>query len=314
LLGLHERTEFRAIAATHFSELQYYEIEHQEILNSELTQIMLAGSYTRSEPGESLRSIEFKSESISLEADIKHPLIRSRLKNLWGRITYSHRNTDTDVLGVQFTKDRIRSLRLGFTYDFVDSFYGVNLLEIETSKGLKILDASASLSPILSRTDGETDYAKVTAEISRLQRLAPGWTVLASVAGQYTADGLVASEEFSIGGARFGRAFDPSEVSGDKGAAARVELRYHRAFNSRFLDQAQFYTFYDYGSVWNQNINNPGASRQEELSSTGAGIRASIVGSISANIEVAVPIIDNINTINSNRDDVRGLFEIAAHF
>ena len=47
-----------------------------------------------------------------------------------------------------------------------------------------------------------------------------------SVRGQYSAVPLLSSEEFSFGGNVSGRGYDPSEISGDQGVAATIELRY----------------------------------------------------------------------------------------
>ena len=313
LLGLHERTSFRAVTTTQTSELQFYEFGYEQVLNSELTRLAFQGRYTTSKPGKELRAIEFESESTSADISLSHPFIRSRANNLSGRLTLSYRNADTHILGVRFSQDQIRSLRAGFSYDFVDRWFGVNLLDMEVSKGLRILGASRSFSPNLSRSDGKTDYTKLTVEASRLQRLAPGYSLLISMAGQYSGDGLVASEEFSIGGARFGRAFDPSQVSGDRGIAARAELRHYFNWRNKFVRQLQFYAFYDYGAVWNDSVSSPGFSKHEALSSSGLGFRSNLYKWFTANAEVAFPVIDDTNVASSNRGDVRGLFEIGVH-
>ena len=314
LLGMHERTSFRVVAASQFSELKFYEFEQEQILNSELTKLAFLGRYTTSKPGKELRDIEFESESASADISIHHPFIRSRAKNLSGSLTLSYRNSDTHILGVQFSQDHIRSARAGFSYDFVDRWFGVNLFDMEVSKGIQILGASNSFAPELSRSDGETDYAKVTVDVSRLQRLAPGFSLLIDVTGQYTRDGLVASEEFSIGGARFGRAFDPSQVSGDRGIAARAELRHYFNWRNVLLRQLQFYAFYDYGAVWNDTVSSPSFSKHEALSSGGLGLRSNLYNWFTANAEVAFPVIDDTNVESSNRGDIRGLFEIGIHF
>jgi hemolysin activation/secretion protein len=313
LFGVYERISFRAVTTTPLSELQFYEFGYEQVLNSELTRLEFLGRYTNSKPGKELRDIEFMSESTSAAINLSHPFIRSRVNNLTGRLTLSYRNSDTHILGVRFSQDRIRSIRAGMTYDFVDRWYGVNLFDVEVSKGIDILGASRSFSPDLSRPDAKTDYAKVTVEASRLQRLAPGFSLLISSAGQYTGNGLVASEEFSVGGGRFGRAFDPSQVSGDRGIAARAELRHYPDVQNELLRQLQLYAFYDYGSVWNESVSSPGFSKNETLSSTGMGFRTNVYGWITANAEVAFPVIDDTN-VKSNRSDVRGLFEISVQF
>ena len=65
------------------------------------------------------------------------------------------------------------------------------------------------------------------------------WDISLFVAGQHADGGLVSAEEFGAGGARYGRAYDYSEISGDDGAAAAIELRHTWANIAGWLKSLQ---------------------------------------------------------------------------
>ncbi len=64
---------------------------------------------------------------------------------------------------------------------------------------------------------------------------------------------LLSPEQFGVGGSEFGRGYDPSEITGDKGFAVKTELQYNRIHT--FKDYAvptQYYAFWDFGKVWSE--------------------------------------------------------------
>lgn len=287
LLGMASRTGVRVIGASELSEFQLYELTHQHVLNSEGTTMQIVGRHTRSRPGSTFEDLDVESNSWSGQIILQHPLIRSRPKSLYVRGELDIRNTQTDILGERFTEDRVRVARLGATLDFVDGLDGVNLLDVEVSGGLDVLNATRTRSATQSRADAETRFIKVRGSATRLQRIASDITLLIDAAGQFTSDGLVASEEFAIGGSQFGRAFDPSELAGDRGVAGRMELRFDQQLKQQWLKKIQLYAFGDYGIVWNQTLSN--GYRSVDLGSAGGGLRLILGDHISAYAEVAVP-------------------------
>ena len=93
-----------------------------------------------------------------------------------GYLGFTSRNSKTDLLNENITDDRLRILKLGMTYDFVDRLRGVNLFSLGLSKGMNIMDASGPGSLKLSRADGRSDFTKLSGDILRLQELGPGWS------------------------------------------------------------------------------------------------------------------------------------------
>ena len=99
-----------------------------------------------------------------------------------------------------------------------------------------------------------------------------------SIGGQYTNDILPSSEEFYLGGTRFGRGFYNGEVVGDRAIGSTVEFQEndkldHLPFiNPDYVIPAQFYQFLDYGRGYDLAP----MSQSFTIVSTGLGVRADL--------------------------------------
>lgn len=243
------------------------------------------------------------SNLVSFNVNVSHPLIRGRSSNLSVRGTFSMVDSisKSDFFNETISNDRIRSFRVGMTYDLADSWRGINIADIELSQGIDALGArnpSAASRDLgtskLSAAQGQVDYVKANLYVARLQALAPNWAFLAAFQGQYTEDVLLAPEQFSLGGEQFLRAYDPSEFIGDKGFAAKAELRY--TINPFEAGSMTFYGFYDYGEV-HYNANRPSVS----VDAAGVGMRVSFTPYFTGYIEGAKPLHPN-QTTQQNKD------------
>ncbi len=238
----------------------------------------------KSHPGKNLEPLEVHSEVQSASATTGYPLIRSRHTNLRIDGTFDYTDLDTDVLDRAYTKDRLRVVRLGMTFDRSDAWSGVNAARVSVSQGLDIFGASEARSELLSRYDGRSDFTKIGAQFVRLQALNDNFSLLASAVGQVTWDSLLSSEQIGLGGPEFGRAYDSSEISGDKGIDGALELRYRPLSANEIWNGSQFFVFYDVGKIWNVATEYP---QEQSLASAGAGVRMSLPGRLFASFEVA---------------------------
>ena len=91
----------------------------------------------------------------------------------------------------------------------------------------------------------------LNATASRLQTISGPWQVNLAATGQYAWSPLLASEQFGFGGQAFGRAYDPSEITGDDGLAGSAELRYNAFRLNDYRMSLMPFTFSDIGKVWN---------------------------------------------------------------
>ncbi|MHA1601082.1 MAG: ShlB/FhaC/HecB family hemolysin secretion/activation protein, partial [Alphaproteobacteria bacterium] len=126
---------------------------------------------------------------------------------------------------------------------------------------------------------------------------------------QFSPDSLLSAEEFALGGSEFGRAYDFSELTGDDGLAASIELRYGKTVNADLLKAFQFYGFYDFGAVWNDDA--PGNGR-DTLASAGGGVRLTLPRSVFTTLEVAKPLTRAVSTTSDQ--DWRIFFSLSISF
>ncbi len=242
-----------------------------------------------SQPGDSVRPLDLYSLTTSGRIAVAHPFIRSRTETLRAGLSFTIRDSRTDALGDKLSQDRLRIVAANVSYDFADGWGGSNLLTAELSKGLDILNATESGSANLSRSGGRSDFRKLLVSAQRNQPLTDSLVLALSGEAQYSPDQLLTSEEYGLGGKQYGRAFDPSEITGDSGFAGRAELQYILPVQEEGLDYAVAYGFGDYGAVYNYE----GGTRhgRRSLASTGVGLRFGVFRRIDASVELAKPFI-----------------------
>ena len=311
LLKNYDRLGFQSVVTSNTNELKFFSGFYEQPISSEGTKLFFSGSLSESEPGSDLELFEVVGESKTLTLKITHPFIRSRSENLNGFIGYTNRDSETEILGKLDSEDRLRIFNLGASYDFVDNYHGVNLLSFNLSKGFDIFNATETGSSKLTRSRGHSDFSKVTGEALRLQQLAPSWMLLGAFSWQYSFEKLLASEEFGVGGAQFGRAYDSSEITGDQGLAFKLELQKAFQPKKKYFRDLQAYTFFDYGKVWNR-LENATGSKSDDLYSMGLGIRFNITDVISGYVEWNKPLDQEVSS--EGNTDGRTFFSLSARF
>ena len=178
-----------------------------------------------------------------------------------------------------------------------------------------------------SRPGGLTTFTKVVIDASRLQDLeviTPGLSLVTAISGGWSfGQGLLATAQFGVGGAQYGRGYDPAELTGDYGLSGKTELQYtFRPNIGSFAEGAsiryiQLYNFLDFGVVWDQN---PGLLAEPQhtrsLVSAGAGIRLDVGDTFLANAEVSKALTRPVAAYISRRDTkpFRFYFSVAARF
>jgi len=309
VLGMDDLTQVRVSNSIfNRSELRFGEIRHAQQLGSEGTTFTVFANSAHTEPGSNLKNLEIEGDSGVISASLNHPIIRSRRANWFVNGDFTARNVEVETLSTSLYKDKTRVVNVGTAYDFVDSGAAINKAELSIAKGLNWGTGQGANSR--SRANGETDFLKANARLSRIQPLFGAFSLLASTSGQHSNDPLLASEEFAIGGAEFGSAYDSAELSGDSGVAGRAELQYNQASASDFISQYQVYTFYDIGKVWNKNPIPGSENDSDSLASAGLGARFNIIDSISGGIEGAMPLTRNVAALNNAGDEPRVFFNL----
>lgn len=208
LLGMGERLQAGLFTVPHQpEELLYKKISYLQPLGSGGTEALLSASHSVIDAGSSSGELNTESEAYRFSLRMSHPIIRSRKENLWLNGFAEYRNAEESQSGAENFDDRLRVVRARLNYNRSgETFFSSAVLRV--SQGLDVLGASRERAGPLSRFDGDPQFTKVSADISHVQSIYAGLSAQLSAIGQKSANSLLASEEFALGGSRFGRAYD----------------------------------------------------------------------------------------------------------
>lgn len=310
--GRSERISAQVINTQEDEELRFFDIGYAEPFGSEGTVAGISGNISWSNPGSTLAPFDVEGQNRSITAVVSHPWLRSRKKNLSFRGSISFRNSHTDLRDALLTEDRLRIVRAGASADFADHLRGINLFDVEVSQGLDIFNASRSGTLTLTRPSGREDFTKITASAMRIQQITQPIQLVLGANAQYAVSQLLASEEFGYGGLPFGRAYDPSQLTGDHGLAIRAEGQYHVPYQDGYLKSLDLYTFYDIGSVW--HIDTSARERRDSAASAGIGARFTIQQRLIGYVEVADPLSGTVPARGDHGNNPRFFFSLSAPF
>ncbi|MEN3373959.1 ShlB/FhaC/HecB family hemolysin secretion/activation protein [Dechloromonas sp. ZS-1] len=319
LLGRASKTTVGYATVEQGSELQYWSLNHTELLSNEGTALTFGYTNSLSKPGTTaLRLLDQTSKSEGWSAKVSHPFIRTRQENLTAHVKYDQKDTESLSLNATTSFDKIRSVRIGLNYDNADAYEGINQALLEYSHGIQGLGSTDNNSPLKSRADGRPDYQKITINLSRKQELSyfspmlSKFSVNAALMGQYSDRGLLSSEECGLGGQQFGRAYDASEIMGDSCMAGSLELRYTLNTQDTPFQYAQLYTFYDGGQTTNHTPLNATDKKSKSLTSSGLGVRYGLGKYMTGSVEYSKPMTRDV--ANENNRDARVFASIAVRF
>ena len=269
-------------------ELVSTELRYEHPLGSAGTRAALSVARSDVRPEGNLAPLDLKGTALRYLALISHPLLRSRAETLWLSSTLDVLDSHQHQQGAPLFNDHLRVLRAALDYSGSDALGGVNEAYGEASQGLAILGASRADTALLSRSNGHADFTKFAVTTTRQQTLGGDWSAQLGLAGQKANTPLLVSEQFPLGGARFGRAYDPAEIVGDDGLAGSLELRFGRSPQQPWLRSYQIYGFYDLGAVWNMGVSD--ATRHQSLASAGGGFRFFLPHDVVATLEITRPL------------------------
>jgi hemolysin activation/secretion protein len=274
----------------------------------------LNASYTRgwSEAGHTLDVLDIIGQNETFSAGVNYPIMRQRDIdwNTFANLTL--KNVDSDFLGIDLYRDRLRSVSVGTNITKSDGLSGVNFAGVTFTHGFDVFGARETGSSELSRLEGRSDFFKTEGQFGRLQSLPRGFEFYGNAAFQWANTPLLSSEEFGYGGAERGRAFSPSELTGDRGASVTVEIRKNfrpEAFNLAL----QPFVTYEAGMV--KNLDSTDRSSQSGTS-VGAGVRVYAPNGISGEFLVSKPLTRNLENPPryASEDGLQMLFSLQKSF
>lgn len=306
-----QRTDITLLSSLPTRELRYGGITQNITLGYDWG-MDVSASLTGAHPGDTLKVQDIVNSSQNYGVGLTYRTIRQRDENLSFRIGYEGRDIHSKILGsFPLSTDHIRLMRVGVNYQYQDSYGGYNLSDMTVSQGLSLFGASDAGDSDLSRRQAKPGRSKLELSYSRIQSFPYSLSAIAALSGQVASGPLYASEEFGFGGQNAGRAYDSSELTGDSGVSASLEVRYQGlppAYDVSFMP----YGFYDIGKVWNKD---QGQKDPISASSAGAGIRMAWDRGVNANFGLAFPLTRDISApLNGQEQGPRYMFQISYDF
>lgn len=239
-----------------------------------------------SEPGGEQQDLDIEVTSYTGEIYAVYPVLRTIEHSVWTRAGLTARNTEVDVGGDAFARDRYRWLSAGVETEH-ETALGPLTLQAAFLQGIDAFDATGEGSDRASRAAAEPDFRAVTAEAELSVELSERVSAVAAAAGQHGFGPLPGEVQMSFGGEPFGRAFDLSAASGDSALMGAVEVAVRTDLPVDVIRTAAVYGFADYGALWFRGDDQ--ADDTTTLGSAGIGVRAVLEGGFAVDVSLAAP-------------------------
>ncbi len=294
------------------TEMSYHQLAYSQVVNEEGLKLGLMAYQARTQPGDSLSSQDIRGRADGVSFSLGYPLLRTRNRSVLARLAYDTIDSDTNTLGVRTIEDRIRAVRAGLSWLMLDGWDGQNSLDMDVSQGV---GGTSKGDPLKSRAGADGMFTKVAFDYTRFQPLSARWGVTVGMAGQWSGDTpLLSSEQFALGGRRFGRAYDSAELVGDRALALRLEPRYAGVSSLPGLQAYHLLGLYEVGEVTRVGTPAGGTSPTQSLASGGVGARLFLAGNITAQVEAVWPLTKPLASAPDNGKAMRLLGSLMVRF
>ncbi len=294
-------------------EQWYGQVSYQGQIWDEGLQLALVATQTLSHPGYTLARLNIKTRTDRYSAELSFPFVRTRSRDITGRVQLTHSMERSTISGAPIGRDRHTILEAEIGIDFQDVIPSWLLpvdfltasdshVDIGVRRGLALFGASPDSNLFASRLEGTSQYTAVYGRLERSQGVLNRMELFIALAGQYSFDTLLSSQEFRVGGDEFGRGYDPSEISGEHGLGVMVELRYHDRPNWGLVEAYEAYTFFDFAAVWNNDVGFPD---QQDLASAGIGVRTELASDAYLDLEITRTLTKPLGSRANSEDTWR---------
>jgi len=279
------------------TELTYTDINYNGAIDDEGRRWLVGVTRAHTHPLFVLQPQEVDGVNLNYYTNVQFPIIREPTKTLNVQTSFNYLDSAVNNFGnQQLYTDHLRSVGLSANYNFSDSWYGANMMNFELRQGLPLFGYTTNTDPETAQTSrpgGRGDYTKFDMVMSRLQAIYGHFSLFGIFKGQWAFNPLLASEQFTYGGSQLGRGYDVAEIIGDKGMAGSVEGRYDLTLQKYYIQNIQFYVFYDAGGMWNYK-RVVGVPTKQTALSTGLGARFAMMRWVSGNIMWAQPLTKQV--------------------
>lgn len=311
LFGAHDQLRYIGVGSGD-TRLAFHQLSLSQVVTPEGLRLAVTVSQARTRPGDVLQPYDVHGRLDAVAFSMAYPWLRTRNQSLQGRLVYDSADTDTDILGSRTTEDRIRALRAGLSWQRLDVLDGQNVLEVDLSQGV---GGTSKGDALKSRVGADGLFSKLNFDYTRFQPWGAHWGLTFGLAGQWTGEQpLLSSEQFALGGRRFGRAYEAAELVGDRGLALRLEPRYAGASTLPGLRAFHLLGFYDIGEVTRVGSLPADTPATQSLASAGVGLRLFPSARVTAQLEAAWPLTRSVASSPDEGKRVRLLGAVTVRF
>ena len=283
VLGQGDRISLTALLSPRQKDYVFYGLGYSQMIGSQGLQVGLDAAWAQTLDNVSLKPFDVRSRVTRLSTQARYPLKRGTDENinLTSNLYYAGANYSLSHTSVgTFANDRNLALQLGGDYMRIFSPALGITGNIAVTQGL----AGFAQEPH-TRLHTVDRFTKLRAEGHAAWQPFENLTLKFGAMGQYSPNSLVASEEVAFGGLTFGRGFDTSEISGDRGVGFSFQPEYRIALGSGFSITP--YPLIDYAKVYNRRND---LQPNGELVSAGLGARFGMDNVASMTLELDKPI------------------------
>ena len=245
----------------------------------------------------------------------RQPLVRSSVEEFALSLGYSYQKGQTFAFndlatpfGIGPEADgttRTSVIKFGQDYTLRDLF-GAWSLRSQFSLGTGLFGSTSVTTPSGS-------FLSWLGQIQRVQSLGTDSLLIGALDLQLSADPLLSSQQFTIGGGQSLRGFRQNARSGDNGFRVSLENRFVALRNEKNASLLQVIPFLDAGAIWN-HANNPNTlPRQNFLAGGGIGVLFTPLEKLNIRLDYAIPFV-NLSDRGSNLQESAFYFSLSYQF
>ena len=248
---------------------------------------------------EELEVLNVKGTSSSYTPHIQQEFINTERTRFYGELAFDVKKLHTTIFNNQrFATDELRVLRPSLNLEQYGQS-GITSARGEVAVGLDILGATNGNQPLASRQGAGSQFSSYSLVLTRLQKLPLKSYAIFRGLGQYSANPLVAAQQFQIGGAYTVRGYTEGRLIGDSGFILSAEWRVPCYLIPKdwklprttihLRDNIQLTAFSDMGAVYT-NQRAVGSDGNDYIWGVGAGVRARLSKYMVARLDLGMPI------------------------
>lgn len=239
-------------------------------------------------------AFDISGKSNLFEVSYRQPLVRSPIEEfaLSGGLTYQTGRTfvageptpfgiGPDSNGVSTTS----TIKLGQDYIRRDP-QGAWALRSQFTIGTSLFDATSN-----EGSDPDGQFLSWLGQVQRVQRLNKKHLLIVQGDLQLSANSLLSSQQFVIGGGQSLRGYRQNVRSGDNGFRFSIEDRITLQRDASDVPKLLLAPFFDAGTVWNMSSNPNKLTNQTFLAGLGLGVIWEPIPRVNVRVEYALPLV-----------------------